>query len=329
MAVKIGFVGTGGIAGAHFNSLEKIKDAQPVAFMDLNTERADKAAKRFGGTAYSDIDTMLDSEDLDAVYVCLPPHAHKTAELTVAKRGLAMFVEKPLSNKIKEAEKIAAAIEDAGLITAVGYHHRYFESTERLKKALSAKGAAEPAMLYGRWLGGFPGVPWWRVLEQSGGQFVEQTTHVVDTARNVNGEITSVHCVAALREMDKVFEGTTAPDVTALTVTFANGSIGYFSTTCIGAKNEVALDIYARGINYCVSMNNLTINDTANHTTTTFTGTNDAFLDEDTAFIQAVKTKKPAAINAIRSNYADALKTLRVTLAANQSMKTGKSVKIG
>lgn len=328
MAVRIGFVGTGGIAGAHFNSLEKIKDAQPVAFMDLNTERAEAAARRFEGTAYSDAEKMLDNENLDAVYVCLPPHVHQKAEISIAKRGLAMFVEKPLSNDLKLAEKIAAVIEDTGVITGVGYHHRYYESTERLKKALAAKGAAEPAMLYGRWLGNFPGVPWWRVLKQSGGQFVEQTTHVVDSARNVNGEITSVHCVGALREMDKVYEGTTAPDVMAILVTFANGSIGHFSTTCIDAKREVALDIYAKGINYSLSMNTLTITDNVKNESTTFTGTNDAFVAEDTQFIAAVKTKRPAAIKAIRSDYADALKTLRVTLAANQSMKTGKTVKI-
>lgn len=328
MAVRIGFVGTGGIAGAHFNSLEKIKDAQPVAFMDLNTERAEAAARRFEGTAYSDAKEMLDKENLDAVYVCLPPHVHQTAEIMIAKRGLAIFVEKPLSNDLKLAEKIAGVIEDTGVTTGVGYHHRYYQSTERLKNALAAKGAAQPAMLYGRWLGGFPGVPWWRVMEQSGGQFVEQTTHVVDSARNVNGEITCVHCVGALREMDKVFDGTTAPDVMAIVVTFANGSIGHFSTTCIDSKREVALDVYAKDINYSLSMNTLTINDNANHESTTFTGTNDAFVDEDSAFVAAVKTKRPNAIKAIRSNYADALKTLRVTLAANQSMKTGKTVKI-
>lgn len=311
MAVRIGFVGTGGIARAHFNSLSKVEDAQLVAFMDLDTERAEAAAKRFEGKAYSNMEQMFDSEELDAVYVCLPPHAHGTVEAAIADRGLAMFIEKPLANKLDTAEKIAEKIEDSGIITAVGYHHRYYAATERLKQELAADGAPEPAMLYGRWMGNFPGVPWWRVLEKSGGQFVEQTTHVVDAARNINGEITSVHCVSALREMDKVFEGTTAPDVTALTVTFENGSIGYFATTCINSLRDVSLDVFSRDMHYSISFNELSITDNNKHETVKFTGTNDAFVDEDTTFVAAVKSKKDEDIKAIRSNYADALKTLR------------------
>lgn len=72
MPVRIGFVGTGGIAGAHFNQLEHIKDAQLVAFADMNVERAQAAAERFGGNAYSNASQMLNAESLDAVDVCLP-----------------------------------------------------------------------------------------------------------------------------------------------------------------------------------------------------------------------------------------------------------------
>ena len=85
-------------------------------------------------------------------------------------------------------------------------------------------------MCYGCWLGGFPGVSWWRKIEESGGQLVKQTTHVVDLARYLMGEITSVTCVAALREMNKTYPDATAPDVMALTVTFESGAIGHFST---------------------------------------------------------------------------------------------------
>ena len=326
MPVRIGFVGTGGIAGAHFNQLEKIKDAQLVAFSDMNAERAEAAAQRFDGKAYTDAKKMLEAESLDAVYVCLPPHAHKDAEIIAAQKGCALFVEKPLANNMRTAEKIAAAIEDAGVLTSVGYHWRFHEATERAQKLLGTKSTPQPAMCYGRWLGGLPGVPWWRRYDQSGGQLVEQTTHVVDLARYLMGEITSVSCVAALREMHKVYEGTTAPDVMALTVTFASGAIGHFSTTSmLKGFSEVGLDIYARETIFKLEANVLKTQNTNSGEVHTYPGKNIAMFDEDKAFIQAVKTGKRTGI---RSTYNDALKTLKVTLAANQSAKTGKTVKV-
>ena len=65
MPVRIGFVGAGGIAGAHFITLSKIEDARPVAFCDVAVEKAEAAARRFSGTAYSDVRKMLEAETLD------------------------------------------------------------------------------------------------------------------------------------------------------------------------------------------------------------------------------------------------------------------------
>lgn len=324
MSVRIGFIGTGGIAGAHFNTLEQIEDAQLVAFSDLNSERAEAAARRFEGKAYTNVRKMLETEELDAVYVCLPPHAHKNAEILAAEKGCALFVEKPIANSLRTAERIAAAIEEANVPTAVGYHWRYHESTNRAQEQLSAKDAAQPAMCYGRWLGSFPTVPWWRRMDQSGGQLVEQTTHIVDLARYLIGEITSVSCVAALRELDKVYEGTTVHDVMAMTVTFENGAIGHFSTTpMLSGMGEIGLDIYALDTVYKITADTFTLQKPQE--THIYKGANTAILNEDIAFVEAVKTGKRTGI---RSNYNDALKTLAVTLAANRAAKTGRTVKL-
>ncbi|MDW8367265.1 MAG: Gfo/Idh/MocA family oxidoreductase, partial [Abditibacteriales bacterium] len=91
MPIRIGFVGTGGIAGMHMNNLRQIEGVELVGFYDIVRERAEQWAQQFGGTAYGDYRTMLDKADLDAVYVCVPPHAHG-AELEVAKAGLPLFV---------------------------------------------------------------------------------------------------------------------------------------------------------------------------------------------------------------------------------------------
>ena len=76
MTIKIGFVGTGGIANHHLRTLAQLDEAELVAFCDVVEEKALAAASEYGGRAYSHYETLYDSEALDAVYICLPPFAH-------------------------------------------------------------------------------------------------------------------------------------------------------------------------------------------------------------------------------------------------------------
>jgi hypothetical protein len=64
---------------------------------------------------------MLETQQLDAVYVCIPPFAHGEPELDLIRRGIPFFVEKPVSLGLDVAEEIAAAVSKAKLITGVGY----------------------------------------------------------------------------------------------------------------------------------------------------------------------------------------------------------------
>lgn len=325
MAIRIGFVGTGGIAGAHFNTLSRIEDAHLVAFCDLDKPRAEAAARRFEGQAYSDVRRMLEIEKLDAAYVCLPPHAHKDAEILAAQAGCALFIEKPQANSMKTAERIAGAIEAAGVVSSVGYLFRYHDATQRLRKLLAAKNVAPVSLANGYWQGGFPGVSWWRRMDQSGGQLVEQGTHLVDLVRYLMGDITRVFCVARQREMHRQYPDSTVPDVTALTLEFASGAIGTMTTTAIlGAVGIVGLDLMAHNTFYQLRGNALDTQLQGGESQS-FQGSNDAMLDEDRTFVQAVKTGKRLGI---KSTYNDGLKTLAVTLAASQSAKSGKPVKL-
>lgn len=325
MPVRIGFIGTGGMAGQHFQTLSQIEGAQPIAFCDLDKTRAEKAAHRFAhfaGRAYTDYKKLLEAESLDAVYICLPPHAHKDIEVLAAQKGCALFVEKPVANNLKTAERAAEAIENAGVINAVGYHFRYHAATTQVQELLADKKA--PALVYGRWLGNFPSALWWRRQNQSGGQINEQATHIIDLARYLVGDIEKVYCCAARREMHKEFRDSTVADVTTLTAEFTNGAIGHFSAACLlGGVREVGLSLVVKDAIYDLFGNALSIRKTDQ--TQNIMHRNNAYLDEDKAFIEAVQTGKRGGI---KSTYADALKTLRVTLAANQSAKSGRAVRI-
>lgn len=313
------------MAGQHFQTLSQIEDAQPIAFCDLDKTRAEAAARRFshfGGRPYTDYKKMLEAETLDAVYICLPPHAHKDVEVLTAQKGCALFVEKPICNNLKTAERATQAIEKAGVINAVGYHFRYHAATAQVQELLDDKKA--PALVYGRWLGNFPNVLWWRRQNQSGGQINEQATHIIDLARYLVGDIEKVYCCAARREMHKEFRDSNVADVTTLTAEFTNGAIGHFSAACLlSGLREVGLSLVVKDAIYDLFGNALSIRRTDQ--TQNIMHRNNAYLDEDKAFIEAVQTGKRGGL---KSTYADALKTLRVTLAANQSAKSGRPVKI-
>ena len=96
--VRVGFVGTGGIATEfHLPALKEIEGVEITALCDVAKERAEEAATAFGGRVYGDHRRMLDEEDLDALFVCLPPFAHTDAELIAAQKKIHLFVEKPIA----------------------------------------------------------------------------------------------------------------------------------------------------------------------------------------------------------------------------------------
>lgn len=95
MPVRVAFIGSGGIARLHMDILSRMEDVQLACFCDVDGQKAWAAAVEYGGKAYTDYQEMLEKEDLQAVYICLPPFAHSTQELDAAEKGIALFIESP------------------------------------------------------------------------------------------------------------------------------------------------------------------------------------------------------------------------------------------
>ncbi|MBC7320103.1 Gfo/Idh/MocA family oxidoreductase [bacterium] len=320
MSIRIGFVGTGGIAQHHMNHLIQIEDAKIICGYDISKECLINASKRFGFIPYEDLDKMLDSETLDCVYICIPPFAHGDVEKKVIERGLPFFVEKPIGINLNTIKEILALIERKDIIVSVGYHWRYMDITKEAKERVSPD---KIGMILGYWMGGLPMVPWWRKKEQSGGQFVEQTTHIVDLARFIVGDITEVYALFAKRLIFDV-EGMDVPDVGTVSLKFENGVIGNISNTCgLNFGYTVGLHIYARDLVLELLGNKMVINEPKKKMEIQ-TGLN-PYLEEDRIFINAVKTKDPSCI---LSTYRDAAKTLAVTLSAWDSANMNKAIKV-
>lgn len=321
MTLKIGFIGTGGIANNHIRNLSKIEDTEIIAFCDIQLARAEEAAKQHANAkAYSNVADMLDDRKLDAVYICLPPMAHGEAELAVVERGIPFLVEKPIGLDMELPLQILNKVQEKKLMNAVGFQWRYHPAVQKAAEILKE---VEFGMALGFWLGGMPGTPWWRVQKLSGGQFVEQTIHITDMLRFLCGEVTEVYSAFGSRILHKRVENVTVPDVGSVTMKLENGGVATISNTCIlPGGGKVGLDIYTDQGAIEIRGNGLKHIKKANEVFEFPTNVSAHEL-EDIEFIKALKTGDPSYI---LSDYADAIHTHAIVVAANESAETGKPV---
>jgi len=313
--VRIGFIGCGGIANWHMGHLENIPEAHVTAVCDLIEERARKAAERFEATPYLDYRRMLEQEELDALYVCVPPYAHDGMELLAAEKGIHLFVEKPMALSMDYARSVAQAIAERNLISAVGFQLRYADIIPRVKAWIEMH---DVGLFTAHRVAGMPLVWWWRRKELSGGQVVEQTIHQFDLLRDLFGEVEQVQALNRCGMMTDV-ENYDTDDGSCVLLRFRNGIIGTVASGCFTTfGGEHGMTVFARdarlefgGTSFRIREPNMTIECKAG---------NDHGQEEDETFVRAVLTGDPSEI---RSPYADALRSLEVVLAVNESMEKG------
>lgn len=319
MSVRVGFVGAGGVANAHMNLLESMQDVQIVSIADSDPERAEAAALLHVAKPHTNAIDMLEDDCLDAVYFCTPPFAHGEAEILAAKKGIHIFVEKPVAIDMESANRMLDAITKSGVVNAVGYHWRYQSISDRAKSIIRHK---DVGMVQGYWMGGAPGIKWWGKMEKSGGQIVEQTTHIFDLARYLCGEISEVYAVCSVRAL-KDLPDFDIYDVSAVTIKFESGAVGSVASTCmLGLPYTVGLHLILKDMVLEIHGDLKVIE--PGHTEV-FTMYENPMLALNRSFIEAVMTGDRSGI---RSTYADAVKTLEATLACNVSAVSGMPVKI-
>jgi predicted dehydrogenase len=315
--LNIGFIGAGGIASRHLGNLLAFSDVHIAALADPAVERAREQAARCPHAAqvYDDYRQMLDKEQLDALYICVPPFVHGGPELAAVERGIPFFVEKPLAADAETADTIGVRVAEAGLITAVGYHWRYLDTTEEARVLLD-KNPARLALGY--WLDGTPPPSWWHNQSQSGGQMVEQTTHIFDLARVLVGDVERVYAAGA-RTARPAFPDMDVCDVSAATLHFKSGALGQMASTCLlNWPHRVGLHLFCDAM--AIELSEFEIMVDVGRGRPVRQAQGDPFVREDRDFIDAVVGKG----NRIRAPYAEALRTHHLSTTASRSVREGR-----
>jgi myo-inositol 2-dehydrogenase/D-chiro-inositol 1-dehydrogenase len=226
LTIRLGLVGAGWIARLHLEALARLGRTELVGVVSRTTEGATALTDAWGGLPFDDLDRMAESARPDAAYVCVPPNQAVAIGERLVELGIPFLTEKPLAaDDMDGPASLAAAIEQAGLIVAVGYHLRALDIVPILRQRLAER---PPRIVVARWLAETPPPAWWSRVDEGGGQVIEQATHLYDLARYLVGEAQVIG--AASVRSDDASPGRTVADAAAAVVRFETGAMGSFAS---------------------------------------------------------------------------------------------------
>ena len=189
--VKIALVGAGNIANTHLASYQKVPNAEIYAICDINENRLNETADKFGiSRRYTDIDTMLSElPELDAVDVCTWNNAHAACSIQALNAGKHVLCEKPMAFNTRQAEQMRQAAERNNKLLMIGYVLRFSDEVRIAKDFVDKDFLGDIYYAKAQYVRrhGNPG-GWFADKERSGGgPVIDLGVHVIDLTRYLMG----------------------------------------------------------------------------------------------------------------------------------------------
>ncbi len=228
---RAGVIGCGMIAKRlHVPDYAYCPEAELVAFCDLESGKAKALAERWSPEAavYTDYKKMLAESELDCVTVALPNHLHGPVTLDALKAGCHVMVEKPMAMNAAEGRKMVDAAEKAGKLLMVNQSQRLFPPHIKAREVVES-GILGRILLVTAMFGHegpehwSPTGKWFFQRDKAGwGAMADLGVHKADLIRFLTGkEVASVSAYTARLEKKGSVE-----DNFVSALTFTDGTLG-------------------------------------------------------------------------------------------------------
>lgn len=133
----IGIIGCGKIAQVrHIPEYLENPNAEIRGYFDLNLQRAQELAEKFGGKAFASVEELLADPSIDAVSVCVANFAHAEMTIKALEAGKHVLCEKPMAVTLAECEAMVAAAKKAGKHLMIGHNQRLAKAHMVAKKMI-------------------------------------------------------------------------------------------------------------------------------------------------------------------------------------------------
>jgi predicted dehydrogenase len=277
--INVAMIGYAFMGRAHSNAYRQVgpyfsprRPPRMKVICGRSAAEVEKARAALGwDEAATDWQQVIKRKDIELVDVCTPGDSHAEIAIAAAKAGKHVFCEKPLANSLKDAERMLAAVEKAGVSHIICHNYRRIPAVMLAKQLIGEGALGEIRHYRGTYLQDWmsdPAAPFnWRLdrTKAGSGALGDIASHSIDLARFLVGEITEVS--ADLRtfvtsrpgKMADIKTGqrrrkavpmheVTVDDAALALVHFDNGAIGTIEATRManGRKNYNRFEINGR-----------------------------------------------------------------------------------
>jgi predicted dehydrogenase len=332
----IALVGCGRAGMVHArNFAGRIRGARLVALVDPVRETAAAAAAELGVADYStDVRDALSNPRVGAIVVASPTIHHRDIVVAAARAGRHVLCEKPMAITVRECAEMVEAAEQARVKLQIAFMRR-FDASFIAGKAAVDSGRIGTTVLV-KSLSRGPSAPqeWMFDLARSNGTLAEVNSHDIDTLRWFTGsEFAEVYAIAGNYRCPQALPA--HPDYydnLVLTATFANGMQGLIDgAASVSYGYDARVEVLGtRGVIHVGRQE-----DTSVLTCVEGEGMNrvpvkswrhlfrEAYEAEDRDFLSCVTEDRQPRVTGL-----DGMMAVNVVLAGNQSIRTGKPVKV-
>ena len=197
-----------------------IDEIQVVGVCDMNRERADWAAARFGlDRSWQDLSEMLRGVEADCAFIVTIAGLQAKLARQCVEAGLHVYTEKPTGTLMEDVDELLQTAKERGKLVGVSFNKRYADAYRQMKAAITSEKFGHPNAFIAKFIGGY------RTNETD--LLRVGCCHFFDLARFLIGEIEEVF---AYRYEEQVGRHTYA-----VSVRFENGCVGSLTFGSLGS----------------------------------------------------------------------------------------------
>ena len=329
-------IGSGRAGMIHaINYAKNIPGAMLAAMVDPVEEVAKEAAESLGTKYYLTHEQALEDDRIDAYVVVSPTKFHVGIVEAIAAQKKHILCEKPMAMNEEECDRMIAAAEKSNVKLQIGFMRRFDAGFMHAKEVIDSGQIGDVVMVRSNTRGPSVPRPWMYDIKKSNGPLAEVNSHDIDTMRwFTDSEFKSLYAIGGnYRCQDAKEEWPDFYDNVVLAASFENGmqgmldgaqGVGYAydaPVEVLGTKGSIQLgSLEGQRLVVCSSADKTGTYPLVNSWRDLF---KEAYLNEDTAFVQAVLNDTPTRVTGH-----DGKMAVRVVNAGNTSIVEKRIVEL-